>query len=132
MPDGMVENQKFESPIITPTTKAEIGHDEDISKEEILKQGLVSEEDYKQLEKYTYELFQRGTEMANEKGLILVDTKYEFGKDKDGNILLIDEIQTPDSSRYWIEDSYENRMKNNESVAKVSIFIFSSLIFSLL
>ena len=120
MPDGMVENQKFESPIITPTTKAEIGHDEDISKEEILKQGLVSEEDYKQLEKYTYELFQRGTEMANEKGLILVDTKYEFGKDKNGVITLIDEIHTPDSSRYFYLEGYKEKVHKGEEQKQLS------------
>ena len=96
MPDGMVENQKFESPIITPTTKAVIGHDEDISREDILLQGIVAESDYIQLEKYTRAIFQRGTEIAAEKGLILVDTKYEFGKDKNGVITLIDEIHTPD------------------------------------
>ncbi|WP_255297449.1 phosphoribosylaminoimidazolesuccinocarboxamide synthase [Anaerophaga thermohalophila] len=108
LPEGMVENQKFEEPLITPTTKATVGHDEDISREEILRQGLVKEEDYIQLEKYTKDLFQRGTEMAAEKGLILVDTKYEFGK-KDGKIYLIDEIHTPDSSRYFYADGYENR-----------------------
>ena len=110
MPDGMVENQKFESPIITPTTKADVGHDEDISREEILAQGLVSEEDYVQLEKYTQELFARGTEMAKERGLILVDTKYEFGKDSEGNIILIDEIHTPDSSRYFYIEGYEDKV----------------------
>lgn len=109
MPDGMVENQKFEEAIITPTTKAEVGHDEDISREEILAQGLVSEADYVLLEKYTKELFERGTEIAKEKGLILVDTKYEFGKLNDGSIVLIDEIHTPDSSRYFIKDGYKER-----------------------
>ncbi|MCW1735581.1 phosphoribosylaminoimidazolesuccinocarboxamide synthase [Anaerorudis cellulosivorans] len=106
LPDGMKENQKFDTPIITPTTKAAEGHDENISKEEIIAQGLVNKDEYEQIEKYTYALFQRGTEMAAEKGLILVDTKYEFGK-KDGKIYLIDEIHTPDSSRYFYSDSYQ-------------------------
>ncbi len=119
MPGGMVENQKFEQPILTPTTKAGVGHDEDISRDEILKQGIVSEEDYIQLEKYTRELFERGTEMAAEKGLILVDTKYEFGK-KDGRIYLIDEIHTPDSSRYFYADGYEERLKKGESQRQLS------------
>ncbi len=119
LPEGMVENQKFEKPLITPTTKADVGHDEDISREEILKQGLVSEEDYALLEKYTMELFQRGTEMAAEMGLILVDTKYEFGK-KDGKIYLIDEIHTPDSSRYFYADGYEERLKKGESQRQLS------------
>lgn len=109
MPDGMVENQKFDEPIITPTTKAAEGHDEDISREDILKQGIVSEEDYLVLEKYTRALFQRGTELAAKMGLILVDTKYEFGK-KDGKIFLIDEIHTPDSSRYFYSDTYEENL----------------------
>ena len=109
MPDGMQENQKFEKPLITPTTKADVGHDEDISREEILAQGLVEEQDYILLEKYTRELFQRGTELAADKGLILVDTKYEFGKDINGTITLIDEIHTPDSSRYfYLKGYYEN------------------------
>ena len=120
MPDGMLENQRFDSPILTPTTKAEIGHDEDISREEILSQGLVSEQDYVQLEKYTKELFQRGTEMAAEKGLILVDTKYEFGKDKNGVITLIDEIHTPDSSRYFYIEGYEEKVLNGESPKQLS------------
>lgn len=106
LPDGMKENQKFPTPIITPTTKADEGHDENISREEIIAQGLVSKSEYEQLEKYTYALFQRGTEMAEQKGLILVDTKYEFGK-KDGKIYLIDEIHTPDSSRYFYTDTYQ-------------------------
>ena len=110
MPDGMLENQKFDQPIITPTTKAEVGHDEDISKEDILTQGLVSEAEYIQLEKYTRALFERGTQMANEKGLILVDTKYEFGKDENGVITLIDEIHTPDSSRYFYMEGYEEKL----------------------
>ncbi|MEL6970731.1 MAG: phosphoribosylaminoimidazolesuccinocarboxamide synthase [Bacteroidota bacterium] len=109
MPEGMVENQPFPSPIITPATKAEEGHDEDISREEIIAQGIVSEEDYVILEQYTHALFQRGTEMAAAQGLILVDTKYEFGK-KDGQIYLIDEIHTPDSSRYFYADGYQERL----------------------
>ena len=119
LPDGMVENQKFPSPIITPTTKADEGHDENISREEIIHQGLVSKEDYEQMEKYTYALFQRGTEMAAKQGLILVDTKYEFGK-KDGKIFLIDEIHTPDSSRYFYADGYEERLKNGEKQRQLS------------
>lgn len=119
LPEGMIENQKFSSPIITPTTKAEVGHDEDISREEILATGLVSEEDYVQLEKFTKELFQRGTEMAASRGLILVDTKYEFGK-KDGKIYLIDEIHTPDSSRYFYLDGYEDRQANGEKQKQLS------------
>ena len=120
MPDGMVENQKFEQPLITPTTKAEVGHDEDISREEILSQGLVSEEDYILLEKYTRELFQRGTELAEDKGLILVDTKYEFGKDANGEITLIDEIHTPDSSRYFYIEGYEENLKAGNSQKQLS------------
>jgi phosphoribosylaminoimidazole-succinocarboxamide synthase len=108
LPEGMKEHQKFEKPILTPTTKAHEGHDEDISKEEIIKQGLVSKEDYELLEKYSLELFEQGTRMAAEKGLILVDTKYEFGV-KDGKIYLIDEIHTPDSSRYFYSDEYQER-----------------------
>lgn len=106
LPEGLKENQKFDEPIITPTTKAHEGHDEDISREEIIKQGLVSEEEYIKLEDFTRKLFQRGTEIAGEKGLILVDTKYEFGV-KDGKIFLIDEIHTPDSSRYFYKDTYQ-------------------------
>ncbi len=120
MPDGMLENQRFDHPIITPTTKADVGHDEDISRDEILSQGLVSEEDYIQLERYTQELFERGTQIAKDKGLILVDTKYEFGKDSDGNILLIDEIHTPDSSRYFYLDGYEEKVSNGESPKQLS------------
>lgn len=120
MPDGMVENQKFEEPILTPTTKADIGHDEDISREEILAQGLVSEADYILLEKYTRELFQRGTEMAAEKGLILVDTKYEFGKDVNGVITLIDEIHTPDSSRYFYIEGYAEKLAAGEQQKQLS------------
>ena len=120
IPDGMKENQKFETPIITPTTKAEIGaHDEDISKEEIISRGLVSAEDYEKLEKYTLALFQRGTEIAAKRGLILVDTKYEFGK-RDGEIYLIDEIHTPDSSRYFYADSYQERFENGEPQKQLS------------
>lgn len=119
MPDGMKENQKFEHPLITPTTKADQGHDEDISREEILAQGLVSEQDYLMLEEYTQALFQRGTEIAAKKGLILVDTKYEFGK-KDGKIYLIDEIHTPDSSRYFYADGYKQRLENNENQKQLS------------
>ena len=119
MPDGMVENQKFAEPIITPTTKADEGHDEDISREEIIAQGLVTEADYLILEDYTRKLFQRGTEMAAEKGLILVDTKYEFGK-KDGKIYLIDEIHTPDSSRYFYAEGYKERLAKGESQKQLS------------
>lgn len=119
LPDGMKENQKFPTPIITPTTKADAGHDENISKEEIIAQGIVSREDYELMEKYTYALFQRGTEMAAEKGLILVDTKYEFGK-KDGKVYLIDEIHTPDSSRYFYADGYEEKFANGEPQKQLS------------
>lgn len=117
--EGLRENQKFETPLITPTTKADEGHDENISKEEIIAQGLVSRDDYEQLEKYTYELFKRGTEMAASKGLILVDTKYEFGK-KDGKIYLIDEIHTPDSSRYFYSDGYLERFEKGEEQKQLS------------
>lgn len=110
MPENMKENDKFPTPIITPTTKEAVGHDEDISKEEIISLGLVTKTDYEQLEQYTYKLFQRGTEIAAKMGLILVDTKYEFGK-KDGKIILIDEIHTPDSSRYFYKTGYEERQK---------------------
>src|SRR5690554_4823014 len=119
MPDGMVENQKFPEPIITPTTKADEGHDEDISREEIIAQGLVDAAEYEKLEDYTRKLFQRGTEMAADKGLILVDTKYEFGK-KDGNIYLIDEIHTPDSSRYFYAEGYEDRLAANQPQKQLS------------
>lgn len=121
MPEGMKENDKFPQPIITPATKAEMGdHDEDISREDILKRGIVSEEDYLQLEDYTRKLFQRGSEIAAKRGLILVDTKYEFGKTKDGKIVLIDEIHTPDSSRYFYAEEYEERQKNNEPQKQLS------------
>lgn len=119
MPDGMREHDKFPEPLITPTTKAEHGHDEDITREEIIAQGLVSEEDYIQLEDYTRKLFRRGTEMAAEMGLILVDTKYEFGK-KDGKIILIDEINTPDSSRYFYAEGYEERQDRGEEQKQLS------------
>ena len=119
LPDGMKENQKFSTPIITPTTKADAGHDENISKEEIISQGLVSKEDYELMEKYTYALFQRGTEMAAEKGLILVDTKYEFGK-KDDKVYLIDEIHTPDSSRYFYAEGYEDKFAQGEPQRQLS------------
>ena len=113
MPDGMIENDQFPNPIITPATKAEMGeHDEDISREDILKKNIVSEEDYRVLENYTRKLFQRGTEIAAKRGLILVDTKYEFGKTKDGEIVLIDEIHTPDSSRYFYAEGYQERQDN--------------------
>jgi len=121
MPEGMIENDKFPSPIITPATKAESGnHDEDISREDILKRGIVSEEDYIVLEDYTRKLFQRGTEIAAKRGLILVDTKYEFGKTKAGEIVLIDEIHTPDSSRYFYTEGYKERQVKGESQKQLS------------
>ena len=120
MPDGMKENDRFPAPLITPTTKAEVGHDEDISREEILKQGIVAEDDYVQLENYTIELFKRGTEIAAERGLILVDTKYEFGKDSEGVITLIDEIHTPDSSRYFYKDGYQESQDKGEKQKQLS------------
>ena len=119
MPDGMVEHQKFPSPIITPSTKADFGHDEDISREDILKKGIVEDKDYIKLEEYTRAVFQRGSEMADERGLILVDTKYEFGK-KDGKIFLIDEIHTPDSSRYFYKEGYQQRQENGEPQKQLS------------
>ena len=119
MPDGMVENQKFPEPIITPTTKADEGHDEDISKEQIIAQGLVSREEYEQLEAYTRAIFARGTEIAAKMGLILVDTKYEFGK-KNGTIYLMDEIHTPDSSRYFYKEGYEDRLARGEKQKQLS------------
>lgn len=119
LPEGMRENEKFPEPIITPTTKADAGHDENISKEEIIRQGIVSAEDYEVMEKYTRALFKRGTEMAAEKGLILVDTKYEFGK-RDGKVILIDEIHTPDSSRYFYADGYEERFEKGEAQRQLS------------
>jgi phosphoribosylaminoimidazole-succinocarboxamide synthase len=119
LPEGMREHQKFPKPIITPTTKADEGHDEDISREEIIAKGLVSEEEYNLLEKYSLELFERGTQMAEKMGLILVDTKYEFGK-KDGKIYLIDEIHTPDSSRYFYKDGYQERFEKGEDQRQLS------------
>ena len=121
MPDGMKENDKFLEPIITPATKADFGkHDEDISKEEIIRKGIVSLDDYEILEKYTRLLFKRGSELANERGLILVDTKYEFGKTKEGKIVLIDEIHTPDSSRYFYSDGYSKRQMKGEPQKQLS------------
>ena len=119
MPDRMVEHQKFPTPIITPSTKAEFGHDEDISREDILRKGIVEEKDYLKLEEYTRAVFQRGSEMADQRGLILVDTKYEFGK-KDGKIFLIDEIHTPDSSRYFYKEGYQERQENGEPQKQLS------------
>ena len=119
IPDGMKENERFPEPIITPTTKAEAGHDENISREEIIAQGIVSKEDYETMERYTRALFKRGTEIAAEKGLILVDTKYEFGK-RDGKVYLIDEIHTPDSSRYFYADGYEERFAKGEPQKQLS------------
>ena len=119
LPDGLVENQKLPEPIITPTTKAAEGHDEDISREDIIAQGIVIRGEYEQLEAYTRALFQRGTEMAAQKGLILVDTKYEFGR-RDGKILLMDEIHTPDSSRYFYADGYEERLARGERQKQLS------------
>ena len=119
LPDGMKENQRFPEPIITPTTKAEEGHDMNISREEIIAQGIVSEEDYRKMEEYTRRLFEIGTRMAAEKGLILVDTKYEFGK-YDGKVILIDEIHTPDSSRYFYADGYEERFAKGEPQRQLS------------
>jgi len=131
MPEGMHENDPFPAPIITPATKAESGHDEDISREEIIKQGIVAEADYLQLEKYTRALFKKGTEMAADQGLILVDTKYEFGKDAAGNIVLIDEIHTPDSSRYFYQDGYQERQEKREPQKQLSKeFVRQWLIFN--
>lgn len=119
LPEGMRENEKFPHPIITPTTKADEGHDENISKEEIISQGLVSAEDYAIIENYTYKLFELGTKIASEKGLILVDTKYEFGK-RDGKVYLIDEVHTPDSSRYFYADGYEERFEKGAPQRQLS------------
>jgi phosphoribosylaminoimidazole-succinocarboxamide synthase len=117
----MIENDKFPQPIITPATKAEMGdHDEDISRENIISRGIVSKADYEVLEKYTRALFERGTQLAADRGLILVDTKYEFGKTADGTIVLIDEIHTPDSSRYFYADGYEERQKSGEAQKQLS------------
>lgn len=121
MPEGMIENDPFPQPIITPATKAEQGdHDEDISEEQILEQGIVSESDYAQLKSITQKLFARGSELAQKQGLILVDTKYEFGKDKSGNIVLIDEIHTPDSSRYFYASGYEELQRKREPQKQLS------------
>jgi phosphoribosylaminoimidazole-succinocarboxamide synthase len=119
LPEGLKENDKLPQPIITPTTKASVGHDEDISRDDILSKGIVSIQDYDQLENFTYALYQRGTEMAAERGLILVDTKYEFGKVGD-DIFLIDEIHTPDSSRYFYAEGYQERQDNNEAQKQLS------------
>ena len=119
LPEGMRENEKFPEPIITPTTKAEEGHDENISREEIIAQGIVSREDYEVMERYTRALFERGTQIAAQKGLILVDTKYEFGK-RDGKVILIDEIHTPDSSRYFYADGYEQKFQAGEPQKQLS------------
>ena len=119
LPDGMRENERFPEPIITPTTKADEGHDENISREQIIAQGIVSEEDYEVMERYTRALFAKGSEMAAAKGLILVDTKYEFGK-RDGKVILIDEIHTPDSSRYFYADGYQERFEKGESQRQLS------------
>jgi phosphoribosylaminoimidazole-succinocarboxamide synthase len=119
LPEGMKENQKFPEPIVTPTTKAATGHDENISKEEIIKQGIVGKADYEQIENYTRQLFKRGSEMAAQKGLILVDTKYEFGK-KDGKVYLIDEIHTPDSSRYFYAEGYQQKFEKGEEQKQLS------------
>ncbi|MBQ5375036.1 MAG: phosphoribosylaminoimidazolesuccinocarboxamide synthase, partial [Bacteroidaceae bacterium] len=119
LPEGMRENERFPEPIITPTTKADEGHDENISKEEIIAQGIVDKEDYETMEKYTRALFQRGTEIAAQKGLILVDTKYEFGK-RDGKVILIDEIHTPDSSRYFYAEGYEEKFQAGEPQRQLS------------
>ena len=119
LPEGMKENQRFPEPIITPTTKADAGHDENISREQIIEQGLVSEKDYEVMERYTRKLFERGTQMAAEKGLILVDTKYEFGKLGD-EVMLIDEIHTPDSSRYFYAEGYEERFAKGEPQRQLS------------
>ena len=118
--EGMKENDKLPTPIITPATKAEMGHDEDISRDEIINQGIVSEKDYILLEKYTYQLYERGTKIAKKQGLILVDTKYEFGKTNTGEIVLIDEIHTPDSSRYFYESGYYERQKHGKSQKQLS------------
>lgn len=120
LPEGLKENDKLPEPVITPTTKASVGHDEDISREEILKRGIVSQEHYEQLEKYTRALYRRGTEIASKMGLILVDTKYEFGLGNDGKIYLIDEIHTPDSSRYFISDGYGERQAKGEEQKQLS------------
>ena len=114
LPEGLQKNQKFDTPIITPTTKPETGHDEKISREEIINRGLVSEEKWNQIEKYALKIFERGQQIAAEKGFILVDTKYEFGEDEEGNIVIADEVHTPDSSRYWVTATYEERLARGE------------------
>lgn len=114
LPEGLKKNQKFDTPIVTPTTKPETGHDEKISRDEIIAQGLVSEEKWNKIEEYALAIFKRGQEIAAEKGFILVDTKYEFGEDEEGNIVLADEVHTPDSSRYWIADTYEEKFNAGE------------------
>ncbi|MEG0560560.1 MAG: phosphoribosylaminoimidazolesuccinocarboxamide synthase [Muribaculaceae bacterium] len=119
LPDGMKENQRFSEPIITPTTKADAGHDENISRDEIIAQGIVSKDDYETMERYTRALFERGSKMAADKGLILVDTKYEFGK-RDGKVILIDEIHTPDSSRYFHAEGYQERFEKGEPQRQLS------------
>jgi phosphoribosylaminoimidazole-succinocarboxamide synthase len=119
LPEGLKENDKLPQPIITPTTKAHVGHDEDISREDILRRGIVAESDYKILEDYTHQLFRKGTELAAQRGLILVDTKYEFGK-HNGKIYLIDEVHTPDSSRYFYSDGYEDRQRKGETQKQLS------------
>lgn len=120
LPEGMRENDRFPSPIITPTTKADEGHDQNISRDQIISSGLVPQAEYEQLEEYTYALFERGTQMAHDRGLILVDTKYEFGKGADGRIYLIDEIHTPDSSRYFYADTYEERLRAGQPQRQLS------------
>jgi phosphoribosylaminoimidazole-succinocarboxamide synthase len=119
LPEGLKENDKLPLPIITPTTKAKVGHDEDISREEIIKRGLVTEQDYRILEDYTFKLYSKGTELAAKRGLILVDTKYEFGK-HNGKIYLIDEVHTPDSSRYFYQKGYSDRQNSNEPQKQLS------------
>ena len=120
LPNGLVSNQKFDRPIITPSTKADIGHDEDISKSEILSQNILSIDQYEEIERVTYKLFERGTEIAKERGLILVDTKYEFGYDSNNKLFLIDEIHTPDSSRYFYLDGYEEAVNSGVSPKQLS------------
>ena len=120
MPDGLVSNQKFDEPIITPSTKADFGHDEDISKSDILKKNILSIDQYEEIEKITHQLFERGTKIAEERGLILVDTKYEFGYDNQNRLYLIDEIHTPDSSRYFYAKGYQERLRNGEPQKQLS------------
>lgn len=120
LPDGMVTNQKFENPIITPSTKADYGHDEDISKYDIIKNKILTQDQYEEIEKITFKLFERGSKIAKERGLILVDTKYEFGYDKNGNLYLIDEIHTPDSSRYFYIETYQENLDKGKSPKQLS------------